>query len=111
MKTSYFGNPQIKSDRSAISIARWPPRWWGARGRYIELAPSIDLFNRSKDGLSWEDYVREYNEMLSRRDPVKIWNDLSDCILICYEKPGENCHRRLVAEWLENTLNVKIPEL
>lgn len=111
MQTSYFGNPIIKKDASAISIARFTPRWWGSGRRYIELAPSLNLLNRSRNGLPWEDYVWEYNEMLSRRDPLKIWSDLGDCILICYEKPGENCHRRLVAVWLENSLNVKIPEL
>jgi len=28
----------------------------------------------------------------------------------CWEKPGEDCHRRLVAEWLEKHLSTKIPE-
>lgn len=109
--TSYFGNPIIKSDPRAISIARITPRWWGPGRRYIELAPSADLLTRSKNGLPWEDYVTEYNIWISVHDPLKIWSDLGDCILVCYEKHGENCHRRLVAGWLENALNVKIPEL
>jgi hypothetical protein len=111
MMTSYFGNPAIKNDPAAISIARFTPRWWGAGRRYIKLAPPVDLLNRSRNGLPWEDYVREYNIWISCPDPGKIWNDLHNCILVCYEKPGENYHRRLVAAWLENALNVKIPEL
>lgn len=120
MQTSYFGNPAIKNDPRAVSIARWPPRWWGTRRRYVALAPSADLLRRSKTGLSWPDYVAEYKrDILDKLDPTKVYADLGpDAILLCWEAPGENCHRRLVADWLEKslffktvTLDVKIPEL
>ena len=112
MKTSYFGNPAIKNDPTAISIARFTPRWWGPGRRYIRLAPPIDLLNRYRnDRLPWEDYVREYHAWIEPLDPRKVWNDLQNCIIICYEKPGQNCHRRLVAVWLENSLNVVISEI
>lgn len=112
MKTSYFGNKTAAADPAAISIARWPPRWWGSRRRYIALAPSADLLKRSKAGLSWPVYVAEYKkDVLGKLDPQKVYADLSDSILMCWELPGENCHRRLVAEWLETALNIKVPEL
>ena len=112
MKTSYFSNKQAASDPNAVSIARWPPRWWGSRRRYISLAPSIDLLNRSKAGLSWPEYVKEYQrEILGKLDPAKVLSDLGDeAILLCWEKPDEDCHRRLVAEWLEKHLDIKVPE-
>jgi len=111
MKTSYFGNKNTAADSRAVSIARWSPRWWGAGRRYTALAPSADLLKRSKEGLSWPAYVAEYkSEVLDKLDPAKIYAELSDSILMCWEIPGENCHRRLVAEWLEKSLNVKVPE-
>ena len=113
MKTSYFANQAATLDPKSVSIARWPPRSWGPRRRYIALAPSIDLLNRSKAGLPWPKYVEEYKrDVLGKLDPVKVSADLGpDAILLCYEGPGEECHRRLVAEWLEQALDVKIPEL
>jgi uncharacterized protein (DUF488 family) len=112
MKTSYFGNKTAAADTMAISIARWPPRWWGSRRRYISLAPSADLLKRAKAGLSWSEYVAEYKrDVLGKLDPQKVYAELSDSILMCWEVPGKNCHRRLVAEWLEKSLNIKIPEL
>lgn len=112
MKTSYFGNKAVVDNPNAVSIARWPPRWWGSRRRYIILAPSIDLLNRSKAGLSWPKYVKEYQrDVLGKLDPAKVLADLGDdAILLCWEKPGEDCHRRLVAEWLGKHLNIKVPE-
>ena len=112
MKTSYFGNPAIREDSKAVSIARWPPRWWGKRRRYIALAPSSDLLARSKAGLPWEDYVAEYKRtVLDKLDPSKVHEDLEDSILLCWETTNEECHRRLVAEWLEASLNVQIVEI
>ena len=111
MKTSYFANPIIRNNPAAVSIARFSPRWWGPGRRYIILAPSAELLKRSKMGLTVEQYDLEYNAYLEKLDPLRIWNDLQDSILCCYERPGEHCHRRLVAAWLENVLNVSIPEL
>ena len=112
MNTSYFANKKIVSDQNAVSIARWPPRWWGSRRRYDALAPSADLLKRFKAGLSWPQYVYEYEcDVLRYLDPVKVVADLGrDAILLCWEAPDEECHRRLVAAWLEKTLNVKVPE-
>lgn len=95
-----------------MSIARWPPRWWGAGKRYAPLAPPADLLRRAKAGLPWPEYVLEYREtVLDRLDPAKVYADLSEAIILCWEKPGDNCHRRLVAEWLEKSLGVEVPEL
>lgn len=113
MKTSFFGNKEAAGDPNAISIARWPPRWWGSRRRFIALAPSIGLLNRSKAGLPWPEYVTEYkSDVLKKLDPAKVFLELgAKAILLCWEKPGEDCHRRLVAEWLEKNLKIKVPEL
>jgi hypothetical protein len=113
MKTSYFANRNAAGNPLSFSISRWPPRWWGSRKRYIALAPSADLLKRSKAGLPWPEYCAEYKrDVLARLDPGKIYADLGpDAILLCWESPGADCHRRLVAQWLEESLKIKVPEL
>lgn len=110
METSYFFAPGIKNDPNAVSIARYAPRWWGVGRRYIALAPSVDLLRLSKAGLPWSVFVGEYNRQLSTLDSGKVWEDLKDKTICCYERPGEDCHRRLVAAWLEKALGVSISE-
>ena len=113
MKTSYFTNRTAAGDPQAVSIARWPPRWWGTRQRYIALAPSADLLKRSKSGLPWLKYVTEYRrDVLSKLDPAQVHTDLGpDAILLCWEALSAECHRRLVAEWLQAALGITISEL
>jgi len=63
------------------------------------------LLSRSRGGLPWVEYVKEFQrDVLDKLDPAKVYADLSGSILCCWEKPGQDCHRRLVAEWLEKHL-------
>jgi len=112
MKTSHFFNSAAIDDPRAVSIARWPPRWWGSRRRYIALAPSADLLKRLKAGLPWPEYCEEYKrDVLAKLNPARVFTELGqDAILLCWEAPGADCHRRLVAEWLESNLGVKVDE-
>jgi len=112
MKTSYFANRKAAADPNAVSIARWPPRWWRGR-RYIALAPSADLLRLSKAGLPWDEFVIEFQRhVLDKLDPAKVLADLGpEAILLCWEKPGDDCHRHLVAKWLEKHLDIKVDEL
>ena len=112
MKTSYFANRKAAADPNAVSIARWTPRWWKGR-HYAALAPAVGLLRLHKAGLPWDEFVIEFQrDVLNKLDPAKVLADLGpDAILLCWEKPGDNCHRRLVAEWLEKHLDIKVPEL
>jgi len=112
MMTSYFANKAAVKDPRAVSIARGTPRWCGSVRRYIALAPSADLLKRAKAGMPWPEYVAEYKrDVLARLDPAKVYAELTDAILLCWERPGEDCHRRLVAEWIESSLGVNVPEM
>ena len=51
---------------------------------------------------------------LSAKSVVKELEELSlgkDVVLLCHEKAGEFCHRRLVADWLNRELGIEVPEL
>ena len=92
----------------AVAISRGIPPWYTGK-RCIDLAPSWELL-KVKDP---EEYERRYkDEVLSKLHPLHVLAALEeDSILLCWEKPGEFCHRRLVAEWLEKQFHIEVPEL
>ncbi|MDV6237616.1 DUF488 family protein [Leptospira ellisii] len=62
------------------------------------------------------EYTKRFNEKLFKLDAVEVLEQLKelsqgkDLALLCYEKPGDFCHRRLVAEWLERKTGIEVPE-
>jgi uncharacterized protein (DUF488 family) len=74
---------------------------------YVEaplLAPSKELFTKFKTNKGrWEDYQRDFNALLTERriedkiDPALL---ASGCLL-CSEPEPDECHRRLVVEYLQ----------
>lgn len=63
------------------------------------------------------EYKPKYLALLSNLDAKKVYDDLmclskgKDVVLLCHEKQGDFCHRRLVAQWLERELNIEVKEL
>jgi len=114
MKTSSFYHTM--TDRGRISIARYAPRWWPKGFKiYHDLAPGSWF-----KSVSWPDYTRLYSAQLARLDPIQVWMDLhtlaagAEPVLCCWEDlsdPQQQCHRKLVADWLSMSLNVEIEEL
>lgn len=80
-----------------------------------KLAPSKELLNGYKNKIiSWEKYVEIYNQLLIDRDVLKdiSLDDLDNIILLCSEPTAEQCHRRLMAEYLAKYFeNIKIKHL
>ncbi|HRW82649.1 MAG TPA: DUF488 family protein [Methanothrix sp.] len=111
MHTSNFA--RSGSHPRAVAISRTQPRGWTGRA-YEPLAPSWSLLSAAKSGAVDEDeYIRRYRaEVLSKLDPATVYADLGeDAVLLCWERPGAFCHRRLVAEWFEGELGVSVPEV
>ncbi|AET65437.1 hypothetical protein Mhar_2081 [Methanothrix harundinacea 6Ac] len=101
MQTSNFA--RSGSDPRAVAISRTQPRGWTGRA-YEPLAPPWRLLAAAKSGAIDEDeYIRRYrSEVLSKLDHATVYADLGeDAILLCWERAGAFCHRRLVAEWFE----------
>lgn len=110
MKTSNFS--RTGADPRAVAISRTRPRGWTGRA-YEPLAPPWRLLAEALSGeIDEAEYTRRYREqVLSKLDPAAVRADLGeDAILLCWERPGAFCHRRLVAEWLEENLGVSVPE-
>ncbi|MGC9515592.1 hypothetical protein [Methanocrinis sp.] len=111
MQTSNFA--RSGSHPRAVAISRTQPRGWTGRA-YEPLAPTWRLVQAAKSGAIDEDeYIRRYREgVLSKLDPATVYADLGeDAILLCWERSGAFCHRRLVAKWFEEKLGVSVPEV
>jgi len=107
LKTSYFAKYH---EADGVSIALKSVS--GFRGRvYPDLYPTWDLLNEYKKTGDEKKYIKQYHEdVLSKLDPQKVYNDLKDCVLLCWEKSGKFCHRRIVAKWIEKNIGVEVPE-
>lgn len=112
--TSYFGNLKrlMKAGITPIGIAQFPPSFF--YGTSIkELAPAPFMLGKN---ITPKQYVELFNSRILGRlqqgDVVKRIEQLAlgkDVALLCYEKDPEECHRTLVANWL-NKAGYKVEE-
>lgn len=126
--TSYFDNLKNLPDNiTPISICGKVPDWYTGL-QYKKLAPKKKFFDEWLENKDNEFYEKCYNEqVLKHLDPVDIVTELyqmlpyeykeiiemTNCLpwanphvniaLICYEKPDEFCHRKLVRFWLNQS--------
>ena len=108
MKTSYFA--KFRGDNGCNIAARPIVGWTGKN--YPALYPKWYFFKQYKEDHDEDAYTREYYKViLNNLNPQKVYDDLKDYVLICYEKPGDFCHRRIVAQWIENELGIVVPEI
>jgi len=110
MKTSYFSKSGALP--KAVSIARSHPKGWHGR-EFKQLAPPWQLLALYKLNGDEEVFTDSYTKLvLEKLDPLWVYLKLGeDSVLLCWEGPSKFCHRRLVAEWLYNHLNIKVLEL
>lgn len=113
MATSYFGNlKQISKDNIFVPVAicAKSPQWYTGL-EYKKLAPTYEILKRYMKEKNEEWYTREYHkQILEKLDPYQVFREISDMMpddnhipcLICYEKPGDFCHRHLVAKWFQD---------
>lgn len=126
--TSYFANMDNinkvyeGSNRLGIcvSICGKAPDWYLNNGgvQFKKLAPKYDFFMKWKESGDNDYYVSQYySRVLSMLSPLGIVRELYqnlvlshnlnrdsdfDIILLCYEKPGDFCHRHLVSKWFND---------
>lgn len=95
----------------AVSIAGWPPPWFTGK-QYKKLAPKRWFFDDYKRTGDSNVYIKHFNaEVLAQLDHAQVVAELGpNAIMLCYEKVGAFCHRRLVAAWLEKHLKITVPE-
>lgn len=84
------------------------PRLLGkSRGGYQhrpELAPTAEMLDAyRKEHHDWERYEREFLALMAERriERLPLKRALNDACLLCSEPKPHHCHRRLVAEYLQ----------
>lgn len=75
----------------------------------LQFAPTKDILDGyKKEQLSWEEYEKNYNEILMERNVVEIFKSkyikYDKILLLCSEPTPECCHRRLLAEYLSKEM-------
>src|ERR1035437_3186259 len=103
--TSNFAKSGKHSD--AVAISHGVPRFYPGK-RYMPIVPPRSLL-KAKDP---ELFDREYRKQLASLDARQVAEDLGpNAVILCWESFNVRCHRRLVAEWLEEKLGIVVPEL
>lgn len=110
--TSYYA--KNGANPNAFSISAKAPDFYTGKS-YKLLAPTWEIITAVKNGkISELQYIEQYMNLLFDRGvtPEQILNDLPEnAILLCYEKSGDFCHRRIVAKWIEQEMGIAIKEL
>jgi len=104
MFTCYFHKYFKLNLENGVSIcAKTPPNFIGPV--YKDLAPPWELIQNFKQTNNEQRYVEMYyKRVLNQLDPNKVYQDLKDNIILCYESSEKFCHRHIVAYWLNNNL-------
>lgn len=80
----------------------------------IELAPTKELLKsyRSKE-ITWEEFENKYKKQIEDSNATSKLNKnhFEDACLLCSEVTAEKCHRRILAEKLNQIWGVKIIHL
>ena len=118
MKTSYYFSNRIREPGlNLVAVSNSYPRhlpWLKDARQYRKLCPGWPLVKEyKKHNISWPNYMEIYHEdILDKLDPETVYSDLGDnAIILCWEKPGKLCHRKLIADWLYDHLRIRVNEL
>ena len=112
-----FAKSLDESKYFVVSISRYSPR--GFKGyKCKEFAPPAYLLRWFKNGLSRYHYsVRYRHVVLESINVHKVFENLAvqaggrDIVLCCFEPTYEFCHRRLLAQYVQEVWGYSIKEL
>ena len=76
----------------------------------VLFAPTKDLLDAYRNKkITWVDYERDFSKIMSERSIVNDFKNkykkYKNVCLLCTEPTPNQCHRRLVAEFIKNSLN------
>ena len=117
--TGYYAKLKVYKEAGLTPIAISGKRPDFYEGLYYpDFAPRFEVFQQWKKGeINNEGYVKEYKAYLETLNKDEIEFDFSpyntqenDCVLLCYEKVGDFCHRHVLADWLEENFGFRVEE-
>lgn len=113
--TSYFAKAKALKGKGIvpIGISVYPPKWFDGPNIHF-LAPLRMMLS---DEVKNEEYIKLYKEKILEKVDLKFLGkrllELSggrDVALLCFEKPGDFCHRHLLADYITEKTGVEIIE-
>lgn len=84
------------------------------QGTYIAetlLAPTDEILKAyQKKALTWAEYEDAYRALLAEREAASKIDvgSLDNAVLLCSEHKADRCHRRLAAEFLQDSLRGRV---
>jgi len=117
--TGHWGNKELADlDAVMVAISRGKPRWkLPYRYRVLGLlVPSKEAFTLQ----DWQEFERAYRAGLEEVGVERIVSELrrinyehggKPLVCLCWEPPGQFCHRRVFARWIEEHTGVGVSEL
>ena len=73
-----------------------------------QFAPTKEILdNYHNKRIAWLDYEKQFNALLGNRQPITVLdiNHIDHACLLCAEPTPEYCHRRLVAEYINEAIS------
>lgn len=112
--TSYWAKHKAltKAGIVPIGISVGPPQWHSGFNMF-SLAPQRWMLSRK---VSTDQYIGAFAKILLDLNPTDTLAELlkladgRPCALLCWEKPGDFCHRHIVAKWFNQHLDLGIRE-
>jgi len=114
--TSYFANYRKFDGLVPVNISLHPPKAYSGLS-YTKIAPTESILRHYKETGDVHQYkVRYWYDVIKKLSPHECFKDIErlsggkDCVLLCYEKAEDFCHRHLFATWM-NKNGFEIDEL
>ncbi len=113
--TSYYGNSRRLREAGAamICVSVKKPAYFSHIPQISAVCPTYYMISRR---CPHDEYLRLYDQILARLDPRFVLRQIEefaqgrDAALCCYEKPGDFCHRHILARWLTEGTGVEVTE-
>lgn len=116
MKTSFFFSNKLTKEMNLVNVAGLSPKEFRKKfpdmKHYDDLKPAKELVQDYKSGkINKKEYTRVYKEQLSKLEPFKVYNNLKNSVILCWERPEDFCHRHLISDWIYINIGIKVEEL
>lgn len=113
--TSYFGNSRKLKEAGIkiICVAIGKPRFIAGIPQMLNVCPTRYMVSGP---CSREEYLKLYDRILASQDANQVVEQIEmlsggkDVALCCYEKPGDFCHRHILAKWITENTGIEITE-
>ena len=113
--TSYFGNSQKLKEAGIkiICVAIGKPRFIAGIPQMLNVCPTRYMVSGP---CSHDEYLKLYDRILASQDANQVVKQIEmlsggkDVALFCYEKPGDFCHRHILAKWITENTGIEITE-